>query len=102
MGDHDDRGGIAGGAVGGGRVAAEVFRERHGAGAADGESTFLLAVALGAGSTVLLATRFGFPVSTTHALAGAMTGAGLAAARDEVQLAKLWDTFGKPLMLSSS
>jgi PiT family inorganic phosphate transporter len=29
---------------------------------------FLLAVVLGAGGTVLLATRFGFPISTTHGL----------------------------------
>src|SRR3954462_12842572 len=38
---------------------------------------FLLAVALGAALTVLLATRFGFPISTTHGLTGALIGAGL-------------------------
>ena len=39
---------------------------------------FVLAVATGAGVTVLLATRFGFPISTTHGLTGALVGAGLA------------------------
>lgn len=48
----------------------------------EGESisaTVMCAVALGAALTSFLATRFGFPVSTTHALVGALTGAGLAA-----------------------
>jgi PiT family inorganic phosphate transporter len=40
---------------------------------------FVLAIALAAGSTVLLATRLGFPISTTHGLLGALTGAGLLA-----------------------
>lgn len=39
---------------------------------------FPAAVALGAAATSFLATRFGFPVSTTHALVGALVGAGLA------------------------
>lgn len=38
---------------------------------------FLTAVAIGAASTSFLATRLGFPVSTTHALVGALIGAGL-------------------------
>src|SRR5262249_31320234 len=33
---------------------------------------FLLAVATGAGATVILATRLGFPISTTHSLTGAL------------------------------
>ena len=61
---------------------------------------FLLAVALGAGSTVLLATRLGFPVSTTHAITGALVGAGLTAAPDAVNVARLWEGFAKPLLLS--
>ena len=39
---------------------------------------FATAVAIGAAVTSFLATRFGFPVSTTHALVGALVGAGLA------------------------
>ena len=41
---------------------------------------FLAAVALGAASTVLLAARLGLPISTTHALTGALVGAGTVAA----------------------
>jgi len=45
-----------------------------------GQGDFLLAVGAGAALTVLLATRLGFPISTTHALVGGITGAGLVAA----------------------
>ena len=34
------------------------------------------AVAIGAGVTVLLATRIGMPISTTHSLVGALIGSG--------------------------
>ena len=37
---------------------------------------FILAVTVGAGVTVILATLMGFPISTTHALTGAMVGSG--------------------------
>lgn len=40
---------------------------------------FLIAVSAGAGVTVLLAARLGLPISTTHALTGALIGAGLPA-----------------------
>src|SRR3954454_10776781 len=47
------------------------------------QARFLLAVSLAGAGTVLLATRVGMPVSTTHALTGGLVGAGvLAAARD--------------------
>jgi PiT family inorganic phosphate transporter len=39
---------------------------------------FALVVAAAAGATVLLATRLGLPVSTTHALVGSLTGVALA------------------------
>ena len=61
---------------------------------------FLLAVALGAALTVLLATRLGFPISTTHALTGALTGAGLAGGDHTVNFAALGKSFVQPLLLS--
>ena len=61
---------------------------------------FLCAVALGAAGTSFLATRLGFPVSTTHALVGALLGAGLAGAADEVRFAALGTVFLYPLVVS--
>lgn len=61
---------------------------------------FVLAIALAAGSTVLLATKLGFPVSTTHGLVGALLGAGLVAAGTQVDFSKLGKTFFLPLVLS--
>jgi PiT family inorganic phosphate transporter len=61
---------------------------------------FLLAVALGAALTSFLATRLSFPVSTTHALIGALIGAGLASGDHPVHLDKLGKTFVQPLLLS--
>jgi len=60
---------------------------------------FACAVALGTAFTSFLATRFGFPVSTTHALVGALIGAGLAGHGD-VQLAALGKNFLFPLFFS--
>src|SRR5258708_455069 len=62
--------------------------------------SFLLAVALGAAFTVLLATRFGFPISTTHGLTGALIGAGLTAGDHAVNFAALGKSFVQPLLLS--
>ena len=61
---------------------------------------FVMAVALGAGATVLLATRFGFPISTTHSLVGALVGAGIIAVGTAVNSSKLGKTFFLPLLLS--
>lgn len=61
---------------------------------------FLLAVALGAGLTVTLAVLLGFPVSTTHGLAGALVGVGLANDPHTVDFAKLWEAFLRPLLFS--
>ena len=65
------------------------------------EPVFVLAAALGAAATVLLATRLAFPVSTTHALTGALLGAGLAVAGPaEVAFRALTSSFLTPLLLS--
>lgn len=64
------------------------------------EPAFLLAVSLGAALTVLLATVTGLPVSTTHALTGALVGAGLVATRGDIQLNALTSSFLVPLILS--
>lgn len=60
---------------------------------------FVLSVALAAGATVLLATRLGFPISTTHGLVGALVGAGLVAVGSAVNFSKLGKTFFLPLVL---
>ncbi len=57
------------------------------------------AVALGAGLTVLLATRIGMPISTTHSLVGALVGAGWAAG-SAIDLERLAGTFFLPLLFS--
>lgn len=61
---------------------------------------FLSAVAIGAALTSFLATRLGFPVSTTHALVGALAGAGLAGSGTQVQFAGLLTSFVYPLVFS--
>ncbi len=61
---------------------------------------FLLAVAIGAGCTVILATLLAFPVSTTHGLTGALAGAGAVAAGADLNLKALGGNFFAPLLLS--
>jgi len=61
---------------------------------------FLLAVALGAGLTVILATITGLPVSTTHGLTGALVGGGLIAVGSQVNFSALGKSFFLPLLLS--
>jgi PiT family inorganic phosphate transporter len=65
-----------------------------------GTQDFLLAIAVGAGVTVIAATLLGFPISTTHALTGAIVGSGLAAAGAQVRLRALGNGFMLPLLLS--
>ncbi|CAG7855937.1 hypothetical protein MCAMS1_00255 [biofilm metagenome] len=60
---------------------------------------FISAVAAGAGLTVILATRLGFPISTTHALLGALTGSALIAT-GTVNVSALGSSFVLPLLLS--
>ncbi|MFA6237410.1 MAG: inorganic phosphate transporter [Bacteriovorax sp.] len=62
--------------------------------------SFALAVALAAALTVMLATRLGYPISTTHALTGALAGTGLMAANGNIAFIKLGSAFFLPLILS--
>lgn len=61
---------------------------------------FLLSVALGGASTVMLATVTGFPISTTHSLIGALIGAGLMAVGTNVDFTILGNSFLLPLLIS--
>jgi inorganic phosphate transporter, PiT family len=65
-----------------------------------GSEYFLLAVAIGAGLTVVTATVTGFPISTTHALTGAIIGCGFVAVGSQVNLTALGKGFVLPLLLS--
>lgn len=72
-------------------VGAEIYKQLP----------FLAAVALATAASVLLASRLGLPVSTTHALTGALVGAGIAAAGfAHVQLASLASGVVAPLLFS--
>jgi PiT family inorganic phosphate transporter len=65
-----------------------------------GSEQFLLAVALGAALTVILATVLGFPISTTHGITGAIVGCGLVAVGTGVNFGALGKGFVLPLLLS--
>ena len=65
-----------------------------------GDPTFLIAVGLGAAATVLLATRVGLPVSTTHALIGGLVGAGLTLAPSDLAWGALGGRYFLPLAIS--
>ena len=65
-----------------------------------GSPEFVLAVAGGAGLTVLVATLTGFPISTTHSLTGALVGSGLVAVGSGVRLGVLGKSFLAPLLFS--
>ena len=61
---------------------------------------FLMSVGFGAALAVLLATRLGFPISTTHSLVGGLMGAGLMAIGGGVDFKMLGSTFFLPLIAS--
>lgn len=65
-----------------------------------GAEQFLFAVAAGAGSTVIIATLTGFPISTTHGLTGAILGAGFVAVGGQVNFGVLQASFLIPLLVS--
>jgi PiT family inorganic phosphate transporter len=64
------------------------------------DPAFAAGVALAAGLTVLSATLFGLPISTTHALIGALVGAGLVASSTGIDRSKLTHGFLLPLLTS--
>lgn len=84
-------------------LAGELLKSFSGKGLVDptlvSAPTYTAAVALGAAATVLVATRVGMPVSTTHALIGALLGAGVAAG-SAVDGGRLIDGFAKPMLVS--
>ena len=61
---------------------------------------FIAAVMLGAALTLLVATKLGMPISTTHSLTGALVGSGLIAVGSHIGLATLLGSFLLPLLLS--
>lgn len=61
---------------------------------------FLVAVALGAGLTVLITAIKGLPISTTHSLVGGLAGAGLMAVGLNVNFSFLGKIFVIPLLIS--
>lgn len=63
-------------------------------------TSFAVSVALSSASTVFLATRLGFPISTTHALTGALVGTGFLASPEGVHTGKLFSAFFLPLLVS--
>ena len=63
-------------------------------------TSFSVSVAIAAALSVFLATRFGFPISTTHAITGALVGAGALASAGAINLEKLTSTFFLPLLIS--
>jgi inorganic phosphate transporter, PiT family len=65
-----------------------------------GDPAFLSAVAIGTMATVLFATAIGMPVSTTHALTGALIGAGAVEVGADINLAVLGKSFFLPLLVS--
>ena len=83
-------------------VADQLVRAFSGKGLVDpavlSMGTFPVAVAGGAALTVLLATRLGLPISTTHALIGALVGGGLSAG--SIDAARLGTAFALPLVVS--
>jgi len=61
---------------------------------------FVVAVGCSTALTIMLATLLGFPVSTTHALTGALVGSGLVASTQGVYFNVLLSKFLVPLILS--
>lgn len=84
-------------------LAEKLLRSFSGRGLVDDSlvtsGEYVAAVAAGAGLTVLIATRCGTPISTTHSLVGALVGSGWAAG-SAINLTKLGNSFLVPLLIS--
>jgi PiT family inorganic phosphate transporter len=61
---------------------------------------FIAAVVLGAALTVMVATKLGMPISTTHSLTGALVGSGFVAVGLDIGLPTLLGSFFLPLLVS--
>ena len=85
-------------------LGAEVAKTFSGKGVVNADvlnsCDFALAFAAGAALTVLLATVFRYPISTTHSILGALAGAGVALAYRDVNLQPLLQKGAVPLLLS--
>lgn len=64
------------------------------------DPSFVIAVSLGAAVTVFASALAGIPISTTHALTGALVGAALVAARSDLNFDLLGAKFLLPLAVS--
>ena len=85
-------------------LASELIKNFSGKGLVPSElilmPIFAISIALGAAITVLLATKIGMPISTTHSLVGALFGAGVMAVGSDFNFARLGNTFLMPLIVS--
>jgi PiT family inorganic phosphate transporter len=85
-------------------LAAELIKTFSGAGVVPHDVAasplFVIAVGLGAAATVGIATLLGLPISTTHAITGAIIGAGLITVGREINLGVLGKSFIAPLLIS--
>jgi inorganic phosphate transporter, PiT family len=61
---------------------------------------FAVSVAMGAALTVILATKIGMPVSSTHAMVGALVGTGMVVSGGDVAFSMLVAGFVLPLILT--
>lgn len=61
---------------------------------------FIIALSLGAALTVMIASKTGMPVSTTHSLIGGLIGCGLVSAASQLNLSKLSNAFLLPMLFS--
>lgn len=90
----------AAGSIGGLLLGEALLQAFRGKGLVDDalttSTTFLGCVGIAAATTVLLATRIGMPISTTHALVGSLVGAGLAAGALHAE--RIVDAFVVPLL----